>query len=254
MKNKSGIPLLIIGQAAFAIVVWATLRPKVIPSPLEVLRAIPILWYKGLGFELYQSFVVNITSLLLAFGLSLLLSYSTALPGSVGPFFRPVAQFVSKLRFLSLVGLTYLFTLMTPSGHALKIALLVFGVTVFMVTSLNDVISAIPKERFDDARTLRMGPWRVVLEVVVLGTFADALGVFRQCAAMSFMMLTLVEGLVRSEGGIGAMLLVYDKYFVLQNVFAIQFCILLVGVGMDYGIGWLRRKLCPYAYLTLERK
>ena len=132
--------------------------------------------------------------------------------------------------------------------------LLVFGMTVFFVTSMASVIAQIPKEEFDYARTLRMSEWRVVWEVVVLGTAAQAWEVLRQNAAIGWMMLTMVEGISRSEGGVGAMLLNQSKHFHLAEVFAIQILILVVGMIQDYGIGLLRRITCPYADLTLERK
>src|SRR5437867_629398 len=86
---------------------------------------------------------------------------------------------------------------------ATQVALLVFGMTVFFVTSMLDVVAAIPKESFDHARTLRMGEWRTVWEVLVLGTAEKAMDVLRQNAAIGWMMLTMVEGISRSEGGVG---------------------------------------------------
>jgi NitT/TauT family transport system permease protein len=116
------------------------------------------------------------------------------------------------------------------------------------------VIVTIPKGDFDHARTLRMSEWRVVWEVVILGTADKAFEVLRQNAAIGWMMLTMVEGVVRSEGGIGAALINENKYFRLEGVFAIQLVILAVGLFQDYLLGALRRLCCPYADLTLERK
>jgi NitT/TauT family transport system permease protein len=146
------------------------------------------------------------------------------------------------------------FTLLVGGGHPLKLWLLVFAMTVFFVTSMASVIAEIPKEDFDHARTLRMGEWRVVWEVVVLGTADKAFEVLRQNAAIGWLMLTMVEGISRSEGGVGAMLLNQSKHFRLAEVFAIQILILFVGLIQDYGIGALRRLVCPYADLTLERR
>lgn len=67
-------------------------------------------------------------------------------------------------------------------------------------------------------------------------------------------MLTMVEGMARSEGGIGAMLLNQNKHFHLAAVMAIQLMILIVGLGQDYIIGLLKSIACPYATITLERK
>ncbi len=147
-----------------------------------------------------------------------------------------------------------MFTLMFAGGAALKTSLLVFAVTVFYVTSMAAVIAAIPKGNFDYARTLRMSEWQIVWEVVILGTADKAFEVLRQNAAIGWMMLTMVEGISRSEGGVGAVLLNQTKYLRLPEVFAIQIVILIVGLFQDYAIGAARRLVCPYADLTLERK
>lgn len=242
--------LLIMAQAAVALLFWWLSPLKVLPNPAEVAVALRRLWLEeGLGRELIISFSLNLQALAWTVVISLLLSYLT-----VVPFFRPLTAAISKGRFLGLIGLTFVFTLMLGGGRPLKLALLVFGMTVFFVTSMADVVAAIPKEAFDHARTLRMNEWRVVWEVVVLGTKDKAIEVLRQNAAIGWMMLTMVEGISRSEGGVGAMLLNQNKHFHLAEVFAIQILILTVGVVQDYGIGWLRRVIAPYAELTLERR
>lgn len=68
------------------------------------------------------------------------------------------------------------------------------------------------------------------------------------------MMLTMVEGIVRSEGGIGAMLLAQNKYMRLPEVFAIQIVILFVGLFQDAIIGLIRAWLCPYAILETAKR
>jgi NitT/TauT family transport system permease protein len=248
--SPATMQLIIAVQVVAALLLWFNSPFKVLPRPDEVLRALRDLWMnRGLGPELWTSFALNLRALGWATLISLALSYLT-----VVPFFRPLVAAASKGRFLSLVGFTFVFTLIVGGGRALKTSLLVFGITVFFVTSMAAVIAAIPKADFDHARTLRMSEWRVVWEVVVLGTADRAFEVLRQNAAIGWMMLTMVEGISRAEGGIGAALLSQSKYFRLADVFAIQIVILVVGMLQDYGIGALRRFLCPYADLTLERK
>jgi len=235
---------LVIGaQAALALLIWWNSPFQVLPRPHEVLSALGNLWFtQGLGRELITSFLMNVEALGLTAAISLVLSYLTVLP-----VFRPIAAAVSKGRFLGLIGLTFAFTLMVGGGRPLKVSLLVFGMTVFFVTSMASAVAEIPKEKFDHARSLRMSEWRVVWEVVVLGTADKAFEVFRQNAAIGWMMLTMVEGISRSEGGVGAMLLNQNKHFRLAEVFAIQIFILGVGVFQDYVIGVSRQIACPYA-------
>jgi NitT/TauT family transport system permease protein len=242
--------ILIAAQVLLALAFWSFNTSAILPRPGEVLTALRVLWFEqGLGQELIVSLGVYLQALAITAALTLVLCYLTVMP-----FFRPVAAAVAKGRFLSMVGFTLIMTLIVGGGRPLKIAMLVFGIGVFFVTSMLDIVASIPRDSFDHARTLRMGEWRVVWEVVVLGTADKAMDALRQNAAIGWMMLTMVEGISRAEGGIGAMLLNQQKHFHLAEVFAIQLLILVVGILQDYGLGALKRLLFPYAHLTLERR
>lgn len=248
--SKTAFRFIIVFQAAVLLVVWATSTYVFLPKPMDVWRAFVDLWnHEGLGQELIISFLLNVQAMAWATVISLGIAYLT-----VVPFFQPIASAISKGRFLGMVGLTFFFTIIFASGHRLKVSLLVFGVAVFFVTTMLDVVAQVPKEKFDLARTLRMGEWRVVWEVIVLGRADAAFDAMRQNAAMGWMMLTMVEGISRSEGGVGALLLNQNKHFRLEAVFAIQIAILLIGLFQDYALGLTKRFLFPYAELQLERR
>jgi NitT/TauT family transport system permease protein len=241
--------LIALVEIAIAFIVWLNPPFKVIPRPGEVFMALRSLFQHGLAADMAVSFGLNLESLGWSTLISLGLAYLTVMP-----VFRPIVTAVSKCRFLSLLGFTFIFTLQFGGGRPLKVSLMVFAITVFYVTSMAAVVAAIPKAAFDHARTLRMSEWRVVWEVVILGTADQAFEVLRQNAAIGWMMLTMVEGIVRSEGGVGAVLLSENKHFRLEYMFAIQLVILAVGLLQDYVIGLVRQIVCPYADLTLERK
>src|SRR5687767_6711290 len=242
--------LIVLVQAAAALLFWWTSPVAVLPNPAEVATALRRLWFQeGLGRELITSFRLNLEALGLTLLISLALSYLT-----VVPVFRPVASAVSKGRFLGLIGLTFVFTLLLGGGRPLKVALLVFGMTVFFVTSMADVVAAVPREQFDHARTLRMGEWRVVWEVVVRGTADKAMEVLRQNAAIGWMMLTMVEGISRSEGGIGALLMDQNKHFNLAAIIAVQIVFLIAGFFQDAFLAWLKSVVTPHAALVTTRR
>ena len=248
--SRNTLRIIVAFEVAVLLIVWATSTYPFLPKPPDVYRAFLDLWaHEGLGQELITSFLLNVQAMAWATVLSLGLAYLTVVPA-----FRPIVMALSKGRFLGMVGLTFFFTLLFKSGHQLKVSLLVFGVSVFFVTSMIDVVAQIPKEKFDLARTLRMGEWRVVWEVIVLGRADAAFDAMRQNAAMGWMMLTMVEGISRSEGGIGALLLNQNKHFRLEAVFAIQIAILILGLFQDYLLGVAKKFLFPYADLQLERQ
>src|SRR5215510_11613364 len=125
--SRTTMYIIVAVQIAIAILIWFDSPFVVLPTPFEVIRALRDLWFQeGLGRELWASFAMNLQALGLTIVVSLLLSYLTVLPA-----FRPVAAAVTKGRFLGLMGLTFVFTLIVGGGHPLKLSLLVFGMTVF---------------------------------------------------------------------------------------------------------------------------
>jgi NitT/TauT family transport system permease protein len=248
LSQSTGL-MLVAAQAVVLLILWATSSFVFLPNPSETLHSFGELWGEGLGVELITSFNLNLQAIGVSLVVTLLLSYATVIP-----VFRPIVSFISKLRFLSLAGLTFFFTMAASNGHELKLYLLVYSISVFFITSMADVLSQIPKVQFDLARTLKMSESRIVWEVIVLGQADKVFDCLRQNAAIGWMMLTMIEGMSRSEGGIGAVLLNQNKHFHLSSVLAIQLLILAVGLGQDYGIGALKKLFCPYADITMERK
>lgn len=240
--------IILAGTIAVIFGAWS-LKPAFLPGPLDIIQAYPNLIDQGLWQQLFVSLTTNLQAIGISCLITLPLAYLTVIP-----VMRPIVRALSKTRFLGMTGLVVLFTLSFGGGHALKLALLVFGMGVFLITSLYDIVESIPREEFDHARTLRMGPWTSVVEVVILGHLDAVLDTVRQNAAMGWVMLSMVEGLVRFEGGLGAMMLAEDKHIKLDAVFAIQALVLLVGIGQDYLLALFKRWFCPYAFITLERQ
>jgi NitT/TauT family transport system permease protein len=234
--------------AVLVLLLWL-IGPGFFPTPARVFQALgQLVSQGGLLGELLTSLTLFAEALLLASLLSMVLAYL-----SVVPALRPIVGALTKARFLSLVGLTFVFTMLFGGGHPLKLSLLVFGISAFLLTSMMDVVEAVPTEKLDHARTLRMGDWRVVWEVVILGQMGLALDAIRQNAAIGWMMLTMVEGIARSEGGIGALLIDQNKHFHLPGIIAVQAVFLVAGFFQDAFLAWLKSVLVPFAALASAR-
>jgi len=242
--------IIITAQIALLLIIWSFGSTFLMPSPIAVGRAwLFLIQEEGLLYELGVSIKTNLEAIFISSIISVGLSYLTVLP-----VMRPFVEFCSKSRFFGISGFVIVFTMIFGGGHGLKLALLVFGMSVFFITSMSSVVANIPKEEFDHARSLRMSGWRSVYEVVILGRADEAIEVLRQNAAIGWMMLTMVEGLVRVEGGVGTLMLNEGKHFHLDAVFAIQLTILFIGVTQDKMIGLIKKVICPYSELSLERK
>ena len=246
--TRSQARLLGAAWLASLLLFWATSRFEILPAPSDVVKALPALLHEqGLLGHLVSSLYSNLAALAWAAGLGMFFSYL-----SVVPALRPLGELVSKVRFLGFAGVSVAFALWFRSGHSLKVALVAFGMTGFFVAALTDEVRAIPRERYDYARTLGMSEWRVVWEVVILGTLDRALDVLRQNAAMGWMLLTTVETLVRSEGGVGVLFANQQKHLELSQIAALQCVIFAIGMLQDYALGAFKRLVCPYTALKLE--
>ncbi|APR76133.1 Urea carboxylase-related ABC transporter, permease protein [Minicystis rosea] len=228
--------------AMAAIVLWMASPFATLPTPRAVWSALGELWWTGgMGPELWQTLVLIAEATLLTAVLSLALAYA-----SVVRLFVPLLDALSKLRFLSLTALVFPLTLITGGGHALKVAMLTFGMSAFYLTAMVRIVREIPPARFDQMRVLGASDLRIVWEVVILGTLDRALDALRQNVAMGWSMITMVEGISRSEGGIGALLLNQYKHLRLAHVYAILVVVLGVGLLIDWGMGALSGLLCPW--------
>lgn len=235
---------------AIAFILWLSSPWASLPGPREVWKALGSLWWTyGMGPELFTTLKLIGHALLLTVLISMTLSYVTVIG-----FFRPLVEVVSKLRFLGLTGLVVPFTLATGGGYHLKVALLTFGMTTFFVTNMAQAVLEIPREQFDHMKVLGAGELRILWEVVIRGTLDRAFDVTRQNLAIGWAMITMVEGISRAEGGLGALILNENKHFKLAEVYAVLLVILVVGLILDYAMGVLTRVICPYAVLDRVKR
>jgi sulfonate transport system permease protein len=235
--------LILVGtQVAVALLMWQLMGGGLIPPPSKVLEALGQLLTTRLFVDnLLTSLMLTSESLFYGVLITLLFGYA-----SVIPFFKPVAHFIVKCRYLTLTGLIFIFTLLTRDGGQLKLSLLLFGIVPFLTTSFLSIILHTPDQEFELCQTLGYNRWESLYEVIIIGKADQVFEVVRQNFAIAWMMITMVEGLNMSEGGIGALMIKYNKYNDLPHVLALQGVILGLGLGFDYLLGVLRHWLFPY--------
>jgi ABC-type nitrate/sulfonate/bicarbonate transport system permease component len=249
LENRTTLYILfiwIVGTFLF----WNFSDTSLLSKPADILTSAKSL----IGEHYFLSDLLISTGLCVkAMFYAVLISYSIALL-SIIPFFRPSANFVAKARFLSTVGLTFIFAQATADTSSQKTSILVFCITVFLVTSFLSIIASVENSEYDYARTLKLNEWESVWHVIVIGKADLFLDMIRQNFAIAWMMLAMVENLCRADGGIGVVLTDQNKHFHLDAVYAIQIIILIVGIFLDWFLGFLRRTFFPYTTLTTGHK
>jgi len=234
--------ILVLTQVILALALWHVTSDGLMPQPGKVLAALAHLsTTKVLIDNVLVSLLLTLQAMLYSIAITLVFAYLSVLP-----FFKGIALFIVKCRYLTLAGLIFVFTLLTQNGSALKLWLLIFGIVPFFVTSFLSVIVHIPQQEYDLCKTLGYSRWRTLYEVIIIGKADKVLEILQHNFAISWLMITMVEGLSMSEGGIGALLIKYNKYNDLTNVLALQLLIFLLGLFFDYLLATLRSWLFPY--------
>ena len=246
--SKQTFIMMIALQVVIVITAWQFSPGGLIPKPGNVATAFgQLLTSRLLLDNMLVSLGLTLRAMIYSIIITLFFAYA-----SVMPFFRSIAQFVVKCRYLTLTGLIFIFTLLTKDGSELKLSLLVFGIVPFFTTSFLAVIINRDKQEYELCKTLGYTNWQTLYEVIIVGKADQVFEILRQNFAIAWMMITMVEGLNMSEGGIGSLLIKYNKYNDLTHVIALQLVIFLTGVCFDYLLGTTRHWLFPHSKLKQE--
>ncbi|CAN5279193.1 hypothetical protein BH11BAC5_BH11BAC5_31840 [soil metagenome] len=243
--SRQNVTIMIVLQVLITLVIWHSTSNGLIPKPANVASAFgKLITTKLLLDNMLVSLVLTLKAMFYSIIITLFFAYT-----SVIPFFKSIAQFIVKCRYLTLTGLIFVFTLLTKDGSALKLSLLIFGIVPFFTTSFLAVILNIDKQEYELCKTLGYNNWQTLYEVIIVGKADQVFEILRQNFAISWLMITMVEGLSMSEGGIGSLLIKYNKYNDLTNVIALQLVIFLIGLCFDFLLGSMRHWLFPHSKL-----
>ena len=223
---------------------------EVLPKPTGIFNST---WRIVSENTFLDNFFATLSLIVKGMGIAITISLSIVYLSLV-PFFSGLANAVSKLRFLTYTGLIFVFTILLKDGGQIKIFLLLFGIIPYFVTSLLAYIEEIPQKEYELCYTLKFSKWRTLYEVVIKGKLHLVFEVIRQNFAIAWMMITSVEGLSMSEGGLGTMMLKSNKYLKMDDVFAILVIILVTGIVFDYLFDVIKVWLFPYTDTSRHKK
>lgn len=196
-------------------------------------------------FDVLASFFLTVKAMLVSIIIATIFSYLYTIA-----FFKPLVQFVVKLRFMSLLGFIFVFMSLLHDANSVKVAILTFSIVPFFALSLVSVIDRIPQNEYDLWTTLRYSKWEQLYEIVIYGKADYVLEAIASNFAMAWLVMTVAEAKSMADGGLGVLLFKCDKYNQLDRIFALQIIIFAMGMFFDFAIKRLRYKMFPYKKLV----
>ncbi|MBK8568121.1 MAG: hypothetical protein IPN76_33640 [Saprospiraceae bacterium] len=82
---------------------------------------------------------------------------------------------------------------------------------------------------------------------MIKGRLDYVIEVLRQNLAITWMMLVTVESILVAAGGLGVLIKNSDRFMNHGRILALQIVILLVGLGIDLFLNYLRKVLFRYS-------
>ncbi len=245
-KSSSSVNVkLMLGWFALLIGLWfvsATGQTHIFPTPSQVGTGFKDLYAQGLIVHVFSSLSLCFQSVLYSVVISLTICYLSPIPA-----LKPIALFISKLRYLPLTGISFYIAILIQDARAIQIWVLIVFMTTYLITSLMSMIKDIPEEEFDHARTLGCTRWEMLWEVVIKGRFDYVLEYVRQNFAIVWMFVVTVESILPSAGGIGFLIKNNDKNGDSGKVIALQIIIVLIGILLDFLFTKIRKLIFRYS-------
>lgn len=243
--SVSATRLLILSQVILFFVYWFAIGFKSIPNPIEIFNAIIYMQEKyNLAFQFFSSIIFCLKAIFLATLISIIFSYLALMP-----LFKPIVKFITKFRFLGVLGLTFYVLTLVPNVETQKMVLMTFSIGVFLITAISSEILSTSKDEIDYGKTLKFNPWKVSWEINILSRMDRIWEIMKQNFAIAWVMLPAIEYLAKSSGGIGVLLVEANKYMKVDWLWGVQTLIIFTGILVDSGFRAVGKFIFNYSPL-----
>ncbi len=239
---------------AIVIVVWWVLTygavaesrivsPVLLPSPLEVLRSVPVLFTER---GLIESVFATLKRVLSGFGLAILVGVPLGIVAGAYRVFDaltgPLSLFARNIPVAVLIPLTILWFGIDETQKTMFI----FVATVpFVFFEAARAVAGVQDRYVETVQTLGASPRQVIGKVLIPLAMPHIFASLRSLFGLAFGYIMLAE-LVNAKHGLGFLLMNSQRRALTEHIFAILILIGLLAYGIDRTLLWFQRGLFPY--------
>lgn len=221
--------------------------PLILPSPMEVLQAFPVLHFQQ---GLVRSALISFVRVTLGFSLASLVAvplgiYMATFP-VVSAFFRPLALVGAYVPIVVFVPLTLAWFGLSETQ---KVGFLFIGCFVALLPLVIKEVASVPAAYIDVAVTKGATQWQLVRHVLFPVAQADIWEHLRGVYGVGWGWIILAE-VVNAESGLGYLISLSDKKSHTASIFAIVIVIVLIAIACDQLWKLGGRLLFPYRYVS----
>ena len=232
-----------------AITVSGAVSASTLPSPIDLVNAIPDLWT-----EKYMLANAMVSLLRITIGFAAAAAVAVPLGVMMGAFTPVRAAFkplIGPLRFLPIAAVVPIFIFWFGLGEEMKITLLFLGTFVYLLPLVVETVDQVEDVYLKTAATLGASKWQIIRTILVPASLPAIYEALRVMFGIGWTYVMLAE-FVSDEstgfgyGGIGDLINNLRRYGTLAEVLVCVILILVIGVVVDLLMGWLGKQLFPW--------
>lgn len=224
---------------------YTGVNPKFLPSPQDVAAAFQRLWEKGF---ITQDILASFSRVTIGFTLAAIVSIPLGI--SMGAFasIRAMTEpIVGILRYMPAPAFIPLLIIYLGLNEEPKIALIFIGTVFYNTLMIMDAVKFVPKDLIETTYTLGGRRWQVLLSVITPYVIPSIIDTFRINIATSWNLVVIAE-LVAAEEGLGKRILLAQRFFKTDEIFACLIMLGVIGFALDLGFRWVLRTSCKWAF------
>lgn len=244
-----GVTIAFFGLIWVAITLSGAVSPGTLPSPLDLMEAVPDLWTE-------EYVLANALVSLLRISIGFAAAAAVAVPlgilmGAFTPIKAAFNPLIGPLRFLPIAAVVPIFIFWFGLGEEMKIMLLFLGTFVYLLPLVVETVEQVEEVYLRTAATLGATKWQIIRTVLVPASLPAIWEALRVLFGIGWTYVMLAE-FVSDEstgfgyGGIGYLISQLRRRGTLAEVLDCVILILILGILVDLLMRWLGNQLFPW--------
>ncbi|OYY86133.1 MAG: lipid kinase [Rhizobiales bacterium 35-66-30] len=197
-------------------------------------------------YILWADTLASLERLISALALSTLIALVAGLLIGLLPGVRALlASFVGMVSMVPPLALLPILFIVLGLGETSKIALIVIGVTPFLIRDLAMRVQELPREQIIKAETLGATTWQIALRIVLPQILPRLIDGVRLSLGPAFLFLIAAEA-IAADSGLGYRIFLVRRYLSMDVILPYVAWITLLSVIMDFALAKLRDAAFPW--------
>ncbi|WP_323770195.1 ABC transporter permease [Antarctobacter sp.] len=183
-------------------------------------------------------------------GLGVLIASSAALIAGIGigmlPYLRKTfAPFVAVVSMVPPLAILPILFILLGLGEVSKVALIVIGITPFLMRDMSQRVIDLPREQFVKAQTLGASSMAIGLHVVLPQVLPRLIAAVRLSLGPAWLFLIAAEA-IASDQGLGYRIFLVRRYLAMDVILTYVVWITLLAYLLDLGLRMLAKRAFPW--------